>query len=66
MTGEQIIAQKDRTQLREPRAVFGEPALDGIALAVLFLGAVLVATNSGIKGTTLEWPGATTVADSRQ
>jgi hypothetical protein len=25
-----------------------------------------VAMNSGISGPTLEWPGATTVADSRQ
>jgi hypothetical protein len=41
VTREQIIAQKDRAQRREPRAVLGEPALDGIALAVLFLGAVL-------------------------
>src|SRR5208282_516222 len=41
MTGEEIVAQKDRAQRGKPRAMLAEPALGGVAFAVLFLGAVL-------------------------
>jgi hypothetical protein len=41
------------------------PALGGVALAILFLGAPSgLAMNSGISGTTMLWPGATSVAAS--
>ena len=41
MTGEKIVAEIDRAQRRQPRAVRRMPAFDGVALAILFLGAVL-------------------------
>src|SRR5580658_11074374 len=53
MTGEEIIAQKDRAQRREPRAMLGEPAFDGVALAVLFLGAILGRDELGHQGDNL-------------
>ena len=40
MAGEQIVAQEHAAQRREPPAVLFEPAPDGVAFAVLFLGAV--------------------------
>ena len=41
VAGEQIVAQKHGAQRREPCAMLVEPALDGVAFAVLLLGAVL-------------------------
>ena len=41
MTGEQIVAEIDRAQRRDPSVVTVEPAFDGVAFAVLFFGAVL-------------------------
>ena len=73
MTGEQIVSEIDRTQRRDPYVVTVEPAFDGIVAMnrrftlssqSCFSAPSWGATNSGIKGTTLEWPGVTTVADS--
>ena len=41
LAGEEIVAQIHRTQGLQARAVLLVPALDGVALAVLLLGAVL-------------------------
>ena len=74
MTGEQIVAEIDRTQRRDPCVVTVEPAFDGVVAMnrrftlssqSCFSAPSWLATNSGIRGTTLEWPGATTVSDSR-
>jgi hypothetical protein len=54
MAGQQIGAKKHGAQRRQPRAVLFEPALDGVAFAVLLLGAVLRRMNSGVSATTLE------------
>ncbi len=64
LAGEKVIAEVDRPQALQALAVGGQPALGGIALAVLFLGPVLGAMNSGIKGSAMAWPGATAVAAS--
>ena len=75
MTGEQIVAEIDRAQRRDPSVVTVEPAFDGVVAMnrrftlssqSCFSAPSWLTTNSGIRGTTLEWPGATTVADSRQ
>ena len=60
LAGEKIVAQIHGTQGLQARAVLLVPAFDGVALAVLFLG------PSGASGTTLECPGATTVAHSME
>jgi hypothetical protein len=73
VAGEQIVAEEHGAQRRQPRAVLGEPAPDGVVAMnrrftlssqSCFSAPSWGATNSGIKGTTLEWPGVTTVADS--
>jgi hypothetical protein len=53
MTGEQIVAEIDRAQRREPCVVTVEPAFDGVAFAVLFFGAVLGADELGHQGNDL-------------
>src|ERR1700722_5567489 len=74
MTGEQIVTAIDRAQRRDPSVVTVEPAFDGVVTMnrrftlssqSCFSAPSWLTTNSGISGTTLEWPGATTVADSR-
>src|SRR5258708_17040294 len=41
LTGEEVVAEIDRPIAQEGRAMLGEPALGGAALAVLLLRAVL-------------------------
>ncbi len=41
LAGEQIVTQKDRPQVSECGAVFGQPALRGVAFAVLLFCPVL-------------------------
>ena len=41
VAGEQIVAEIDRTQRREPFVVPVVPAFDGVAFAVLLFGTVL-------------------------
>lgn len=57
LTGEQVVAQIDRTQRRDPCVVIVEPALDGVALAILLLGAVLRRDELGHQGNDLGMAG---------
>src|SRR5258708_23793579 len=41
LAGEEIVAEIDRPQRREPGVMLVEPALAGVSLAILFFGAVL-------------------------
>ena len=76
LAGEEVVAPIRRAERLQARAVLDEPAFDRIALAVLLLGAVLFdddpriksgsSPGTGASGTTLECPGATTVAANRQ
>jgi hypothetical protein len=49
LAGEEVVGQIHRTQRLQARAVLHEPALDGVALAVLLLGAVLFDDDPRIK-----------------
>jgi len=64
LAGEQVAAEVDGPQVLQALPMCGQPALGGVALAVLLLGAVLGAMNSSIKGSAMAWPGATRVAAS--
>ena len=57
LAGEQIVAEIDRTQVRQPGPVFGQPSLGGIAFAILVLRPVL-GGDSGGSGMTWACPGA--------
>src|ERR1700735_5686676 len=66
MTGEQIVAEIDRAQRRDPSVVTVEPAFDGVVAMnrrftlssqSCFSAPSWMTTNSGIRGTTLEWLG---------
>ena len=50
LTSEQVIGQIDRTQGLQACAVLVEPAFDGVAFAVLFLGAVRLDDELGAQG----------------
>ena len=65
LAGEQIVAEKDGTQRAQPRGVLGVPALDGVAFAVLFFGAVLRRDELGNQRHDLGMAGRDAVADSR-
>ncbi len=54
---EQIVAEKDWAQRGEPRAVRGQPAFDGVALAILLFGAVLGRDQLGHQGDDLGMAG---------
>jgi hypothetical protein len=41
LTGKEIVAQIDGAQRCQPRVMLAEPAFDGVALAILLLGAIL-------------------------
>ena len=53
VAGEQIVAKKDRAQRRDPCVVIVEPAFDGVAFAILFLGSVLGRDELGHQGNDL-------------
>ncbi len=53
MTGEEVVAEVDRAQRREPRVMSFEPAFGGVALAILFLGAILGRDELGHQGNDL-------------
>ena len=47
LAGEEIVGEIHRAQGFQARAVLHEPAFDGVALAVLLLGAVLLDDELG-------------------
>jgi hypothetical protein len=58
LAGKQIVPEIDRPEVSEAGAVPGQPALGGIALAILLLRPSCGAMNSGGRGITWLWPGA--------
>jgi hypothetical protein len=53
VTGQEIVAQNDGSQARQPRVIALERAFDRIALGIVFLGAFLASDELGHLGHSL-------------
>src|SRR4051794_21041505 len=62
LTGEQIVAQEDRAEVFQGRAMAGQPAFSALRSQSCFSAPSWGAMNSGGKGRTCWWPGATMLA----
>jgi hypothetical protein len=50
LASEEIVAKIYRAQRRQPRVMLAEPAFNGVALAILLLGAILRRDEFGHEG----------------
>ena len=66
VAGEQIVAEDTGRHGASRAPCLANQRLTALRSQSCFSAPSWVAMNSGTSGTTLEWPGVTTVADSRQ
>ena len=62
LAGKQIVAEIDRLKMGEASAMPGQPAFRSVALQSCFSAPSCGAMNSGGRGRTCLWPGATMLA----